>query len=134
MEKQLEVAKALRALELRLLNPGIRKDRAAVASLLDEDFREFGASGRRFDRAEILALLEEESPSEIIIAELEIKLLTNNAALVTYRSRRHHYGDVAGDTNEARRSSIWVDRGEGWKMLFHQGTKIAATNVSGNVA
>jgi hypothetical protein len=106
-------------LEKKLLDPEFRRHRAKVSALLDEEFVEFGASGRRFNREEILALLEEESVSEITASEFETTMLSNRAALVTYRSMRRN-----GKISEARRSSVWVDRGNGWKLVFHHGTKI----------
>jgi hypothetical protein len=42
-------------LELRLQVSTTRKDAAALAELLSEDFREFGASGRVWNRASIIA-------------------------------------------------------------------------------
>jgi hypothetical protein len=42
-------------LELRLQVSTTRKDAAALAELLSDDFREFGASGRVWNRASIIA-------------------------------------------------------------------------------
>lgn len=41
------------AKELALLRPAVRGDRATVVALLHEDFVEFGASGRIWNRAQI---------------------------------------------------------------------------------
>jgi hypothetical protein len=77
-------------LEKKLLDPDFRRYRANVSALLDEEFVEFGASGGRFNREEILALPEEESASEIVASEFEITMLSDRAALVTYRSMRRN--------------------------------------------
>ena len=46
--------------ELRLLQPQVRRTRADVDALLDPEFAEFGADGRRWSRPEILASLASE--------------------------------------------------------------------------
>jgi hypothetical protein len=51
-------------LELRLQVLTTRKDAAALAELLSEDFREFGASGRVWNRASIIAELSAETPHQ----------------------------------------------------------------------
>jgi hypothetical protein len=59
-------------LELRLQVSTTRKDAAALAELLSEDFREFGASGRIWNRASIIAehifVLSVVDPSADIVA------------------------------------------------------------------
>ena len=46
--------------ELRLLEPAVRRDPRQVDALLHPDFFEFGASGHRWERREIIDLLAEE--------------------------------------------------------------------------
>lgn len=43
--------------ELRLLDPRTRRSPERVAELLHPDFTEFGASGRAWDRASMLAAI-----------------------------------------------------------------------------
>ena len=54
--------------ELRLLQPLVRRSRADVDALLDPEFAEFGASGRRWSRAEILASLAGEEREAAVAA------------------------------------------------------------------
>ena len=110
---------ALYALELRLLDPSIRRNRAAVGALLAEEFHEFGRSGRAYGRAEILDLLAGEPvrATPVGLEEFRAEPLGEAAALVTYRST-HADG-------EARRSSVWIWREGRWQMLFHQATAAA---------
>ncbi len=111
------LAHILLALEERLLDPDVSKQPKAVAAMLAEDFREFGKSGRLYDRESILALLAAEVPQPIAVEEFRAQLLGSEAALATYVSR-------AADGKQARRSSVWVYREGRWQMLFHQGTSI----------
>jgi hypothetical protein len=48
--------------------------------------------------------------------------LAEGVVLVTYRSVRTDL--ESGKVLQARRSSIWILRADGWKMRFHQGTPI----------
>jgi hypothetical protein len=115
--EEAEVAARLLALERQLMDPVFRKDRGAVSSLLAEDFREFGSSGRVWSREAILDLLEAE-PSQLApqVEDFRIQPLTADAVLVTYRTVRPHV--------QTNRSSIWIQNAAGWQVLFHQGTKI----------
>ncbi len=107
----------LRTLEERLLDPEVRRDSRQVAALLTEDFREFGKSGRAYDRESILALLAAEAPQVISVEEFTAELLGPEAALTTWISR-------TADGKRARRSSVWVYRQGRWQLLFHQGTTL----------
>jgi hypothetical protein len=104
------------ALELRLQSPVIRQDRGALSALLCEDFREFGASGRIWDRESIIGALSSEPAIPITCRDFECFRLAPHLALLTYRARRAD--------RETLRSSLWQRDGAGWRMLFHQGTVI----------
>ena len=107
----------LRQLEERLLEPAVRRDAGAVANLLGDHFREFGSSGRVFNKPRIIEELQEESPpGPVTLTEFQVMPLAPGIALVTY------HADRAG--NRSLRSSVWVLRDDRWQMLFHQGTKV----------
>ena len=98
-------------LELRLLDPATRGNRAEVERLLHPEFREIGASGRLWDRDEMIAALEENPGSGATASEVEARLVAEGVLLLTYA------------TGDARRSSLWVLGEDGWRVLFHQGTR-----------
>jgi hypothetical protein len=107
------------ALERALADPAVRGDRAQVEALLHSKFREFGSSGRVWNRAEIIDLLAAEPPGEIVVENVEVRAVAEGVALVTYTSRRGSGG------RPILRSSLWV-RAEGrWQIVFHQGTPAA---------
>ena len=118
-----ELAEHLRQLEELLLDPAVRRDRAQLTRVLAPAFREFGSSGRVFDRETIIADLALEHPSsssKLSLADFLLVAHTETWALVTYRSLRHDSGGALQST--ALRSSTWVRAGDRWQMLFHQGT------------
>lgn len=114
------------SLEQSLHRPDVRSSRHVVSEMLADDFMEFGSSGRVYDKAVTVAALASEPGSETMplptVSNFSVKLISADAALVTYKSTRPPTA-----TTEARqtlRSSIWKMTGGRWKMLFHQGTPI----------
>ena len=117
-----QLTEELRSLEERLLDPEIRRDRSAVASLLVPEFVEFGSSGRVFTREHVLGLLENEEPRRIGLRDFAVALLAPAVALATWRSVRI---DGPEPGTSFLRSSLWVRRDGRWQMIFHQGTREA---------
>jgi len=112
----------LLSLEQQLMDPVFRKDRKKVSALLAAEFREFGSSGGVWSRDAILDMLEKETQfTTPHVEDFAIQKLAPDVALATYRT-------VGSKTQlETLRSSLWVCRNGAWKILFHQGTKIADT-------
>jgi len=111
----------LRTLEVALHQPQVRSDREQLDRLLHPRFREFGRSGRIYSKADILAELPDEPQAyEVWSQELEVEPLSEDLALITYRSAHiNGDGELERHTN---RSSLWQLTEHGWQMLFHQGT------------
>jgi hypothetical protein len=116
-------AEEVRALELGLMTPAVRKDPARIALMLADEFQEFGASGKAYTKAEIIAALLEEREISISMRDFVCQPIAESVLLVRYRSVRT---SEAGVTVEALRSSIWMLREGRWQILFHQGTRVGA--------
>lgn len=114
------IAAHLQQIEEELLRADVRHDPQRLAALIADDFREFGTSGRIFDKASILAELANESPVELSLTDFACQQLAPDAALVTYHSQRTD----ATATRRAVRSSVWIHRDGRWQILFHQGTRV----------
>jgi len=114
-------SKELLGLEKRLLDPAIRRDAAALEALPANEFKEVGASGREYNRHEIIAALLNEPMAQVELHDFVVLLQTGDVAVVTYRTIRREEKLVA----EALRSSVWLHRGGRWQMYFHQGTRIS---------
>lgn len=103
--------------ELRLLDPEVRASPARVLELLDPEFTEIGASGRRWDVESILTVtsagsVSPESPVEV--SEMSGAVLAPGVVHLTY------FADNQG--RRVWRSSLWRLTETGWRMYFHQGT------------
>jgi hypothetical protein len=116
-----DIAYHLQRLEEDLLQPHIRRDPQLVASYLADDFREFGASGRIYNREQILTeLAAETSFQPPAILDFAVQATGPNWALVTFRTVRQS----GAAPRIVLRSSLWVQSDTGWRVLFHQGTKL----------
>jgi hypothetical protein len=109
-------------LEQRLAQVGRKLSAEDAASLIAEDFVEFGASGKVWSKAEIIAAMSQWSPIERIVENFSVRELSASVCLVTYK--------VVGVTKDRQaspfslRSSLWRDTGGRWQIIFHQGTNV----------
>ncbi|MFF9815166.1 DUF4440 domain-containing protein [Streptomyces sp. NPDC014006] len=109
--------------ELRLMAPKVRASRALAQQLLDPDFVEVGASGRRWTYDEMLAALPEldgaaENGPLYEPSKVTGVLLAPGLVHLTY--------ETTLDGNRARRSSLWRKRSADapWQMYYHQATPV----------
>ncbi|MFD5933436.1 DUF4440 domain-containing protein [Streptomyces sp. NPDC060333] len=117
-----EVSKVI-AGELRLMDAGVRVSRSLALQLLDPDFVEVGASGRRWTYAEMPAELPElggaaEGGPRYEPSNFSGVLLAPGLVHLTY--------ETVFDGNRARRSSLWRKQcaAGAWQMYYHQATPI----------
>ncbi len=109
--------------ELRLMDPGVRMSQTRARELLDPDFVEVGASGRRWTFEEMLAELPEmdgaaQGGPRCEPSEMTGVLLAPGLVHLTYETT------IGGA--RARRSSLWRKQGPGaqWQMYYHQATPV----------
>lgn len=116
--------------ELRLMDPRVRMSKALARQLLDPDFVEVGASGRRWTYEEMLAALPEmdgaaEDGPHYEPSEMTGVVLAPGLVHLTYETT------IGG--NRARRSSLWRKRstgtGAGWRMYYHQATPVPPEGI-----
>ncbi|GAA1274869.1 nuclear transport factor 2 family protein [Streptomyces aureus] len=103
--------------ELRLLDPAVRRSPELLGALLHPDYFEFGSSGRRWDRAAIIAELSatrEPGMRPLTVSRMKGMRLAPGLVHLTFETDRN--GACA------HRSSLWRQGVEGWLLYFHQGT------------
>ncbi|MFF5367023.1 DUF4440 domain-containing protein [Streptomyces sp. NPDC013187] len=103
--------------ELALLTPKVRRSPERVGALLHPDFHEFGASGRHWSRAAIIASLEATSDPgarPVAVSALRGVQLAPDLVHLTY--------DTEYDGSRAHRSSLWRRTEGRWLLYFHQAT------------
>ncbi|MFF4058716.1 DUF4440 domain-containing protein [Streptomyces sp. NPDC001668] len=106
--------------ELRLLDPEVRASPDSVGALLHPEFHEFGASGRHWDRASIIAALAGATDQGAgPITASGMKGVELAPGLV------HLLFDTERNGRRAHRSSLWRLTPSGWLLYFHQATPFA---------
>ena len=104
----------IRALEEQLTMPAIRASFDALDRLISDQFVEFGSSGRIYTKQDVIAQLLAKPNIQVTLGDLQVRPLSDDVALATYR------------TAASLRSSVWRREGERWRVVFHQGTPIVA--------
>lgn len=110
-----DLEKEIFELELSHLQPDVRVSSEKLGKVLDEEFYEFGSSGRITARSDY----EEDNsltPDRMELSEFQMHELGPEAVLTTYRIFNKTSGRLT------IRSSVWKKRGAEWKLFFHQGT------------
>ena len=119
--KLLDVLAELRRREPIFHRPELGATRAEFESMVDEDFWEVGASGRRYTRKFVLEVLEDRArtPEEDLweTTDFRCQELAASLYLLTYTLRQGE--------RVTRRTTIWRRVVADWKIVFHQGTIVA---------
>jgi hypothetical protein len=95
--------------------------RADLEQLMDPEFCEVGASGRRYNRNYVLDILEKRAgiPGGDVwqCSDCQCLELARDTYLVTYTLLQQQQ-------RMTRRSSIWRRAGQSWQIVYHQGTVV----------
>jgi len=99
------------------------RTRADLEKATAEEYWEVGASGRRYSREFILDELEKHPPVDAAAVGWEcrdqaVRQLGEDTYLMTYTLRQLE--------RVTRRATIWQKTADGWRILYHQGTIVAA--------
>ena len=86
--------------------------------LIADDFLEFGASGKQFNKKQVISFLLNDKPAKKSISKAKVKPLSKNHYLLTYKYLR----SANGVKIYSFRSSIWKLERKKWQIIFHQGT------------
>ncbi|WP_103509239.1 DUF4440 domain-containing protein [Streptomyces sp. SM13] len=117
--------------ELRLLDSAVRLSRSLAATLLDPEFVEVGASGKRWTYEEMIAALPDLDGGNADGPRFEASGMTG---VVLAPGLVHLTYETVVGGERARRSSLWRRRdGEtAWRLYYHQGTPVPRGEGSGH--
>lgn len=115
-----ELAELIERLETELMLAEVRRSPDRIDALLADDFVEFGMSGRRYTKQDMIRLLPQEKGPDYQATDFEAKQIAPDVVLLTYRAaaRSRETGEIAWSL----RSSLWRRSGDSWQLIFHQGT------------
>jgi len=119
----LEVERELADREPIFHRPQYGTTRADFEAMTTEDFWEVGASGTRYDRQQVLSVLEERATRSSDDAhwtteDFYCQEISADHYLLTYTL---HQG-----ARITRRATLWRRQPSGWAIVYHQGTIVEA--------
>ncbi|MBO9412154.1 MULTISPECIES: nuclear transport factor 2 family protein [unclassified Ruegeria] len=120
MKLSIEDKAALEQLEESLWTAETRFDPKLMDQTFDIYFVEFGRSGRRYEKSDMLMDANSDTSigATLPLSDYSVELVAPDVALATYTSELRQ-----GDSCErARRSSLWIKVEGCWRLRFHQGT------------
>ncbi len=98
------------------------KDKAALASLLTDDFRQMEEGSPMGDKKAEVASVDELELLSFTLTDFTVKPIAPNAALVTYTAQ---YDSKTGNETAKAKSvfgEVWVRQGNEWKAMYVQET------------
>ncbi len=110
-----------RALEEGLWREETRSDSEFLDGILAQDFTDFCRFGNVYDRGHLIDSDGSDVEVEFPFDNFQVELLAPTVALVTYENTVINNGSP----QRARRSSIWVNADDSWKLRFVQATTLA---------
>ena len=117
-----ELTKTIYELELSLLKPEVRSNRVALDRLLADDFIEFGSSGNKYTKRDILERLPNtQEKIEYEVSDFTVDSPSDNIAIATFKTEKTTEGK---DKVVTERSSHWRNTNKGWQMFLHQAKPI----------
>lgn len=117
MTESTDAVSAAMEAEFRLLDPAVRSSPELMGELLHPEYREFGISGRVWDRDSIIdaiAARDATAPRPITTSRMKGIQLAPDVVHLTF--------DTESGAQRAHRSSLWRLTGGSWLLYFHQGT------------
>ena len=114
------LATLIKDLEVELLQPSVRKSTDRLNELLADDFLEFGASGSRYNKHDVLEHLSKLDEVKYTVHDFATVQISPDTILATYRAEKK--GLDSGEKSFSLRSSLWQNRNGQWQVFFHQGT------------
>ena len=116
----MNISALIKALELELLQPGVRKSKKRLNELIADNFLEIGASGKQYNKNDTIRELTEEDEIKFSINNFNTINISPDTILVTYEVEK----EILGSKNKkhSTRTSIWKNIEGNWQIIFHQGT------------
>ena len=107
--------------EQALLTEAVRTSREALDTLLADDFMEIASTGVSFGKAAVLDRLPQEAGSVAFEGTgFTERPVADGVVVVTYRATVVRNGIRTA----SMRASLWRREPTGWRMVFHQGTRL----------
>ena len=118
-------APPLESNERKLWQDFKNKDKAGLAALLDDDFRQFEEGLSTFgDKKTEVNAVDDFDLVSFTLSDFAVKSLGPNAALVTYIAQ--YEGKSGGEATKGKSvfAEVWIRKGNAWKDFYMQETYV----------
>lgn len=117
-----DIINTIKDLELSLLNPEVRSSREKLNRLISDDFIEFGTSGNKYTKNDILERLPNTLDRiEYKVGDFSVSTPSENIAITNFKTEKIINGK---DKVFSKRSSHWRKTNGEWQMYLHEATRI----------
>ena len=115
----MDISALIKALELELLQPEVRKSKERLDELIADDFVEIGTSGKQYKKEDVINDLAKELETKFVIQNFNIIEISPDSILATYQVTK----ELSSDKKkiDSSRTSIWKNINGRWQIVFHQG-------------
>ena len=115
----MNISELIKALELELLQPEVRKSKDRLNELIADDFVEIGTSGKRFNKQDVISKLVEQEKRLFTIQNFNTIEISPDTILATYEVQIEILNTSL--TIDSFRTSIWKNKNGRCQIVFHQG-------------
>jgi hypothetical protein len=113
------ISALIKALELELLQPEVRKSKKRLDELIADDFVEIGTSGKEYDKQDVINDLASQDEIKFTVQNFNTIEISPDTILASYEVEKETSGSESIRSN---RTSIWKNIDGNWQIVFHQGT------------
>ena len=113
------ISELIKALELELLQPEVRKSKERLNELIADDFVEISSSGKEYTKEDVINDLAGQGKINFTVQYFNTIEISPETILATYEVEKE-----SSDNKEkikSSRTSIWKNKDGNWQIVFHQG-------------
>lgn len=115
-------------LEKSLLTFEVRRSEEKLKELISRDFKEIGASGICTNLNDALRDLPQAEDWSAKVQEFEFRELGEDICQLIFKAYIKH--NLQDEGTYSHRMSIWKKFESGWKVIYHQGTRVPKFELS----
>ena len=113
------ISELIKALELELLQPEVRRSKKRLNELIADDFVEISSSGKEYNKADVINDLASQNEIKFSVQNFSTIEISPETILATYEVEK----EISGSNVKVNssRTSIWKNKDGEWQIVFHQG-------------
>lgn len=113
------ISELIKALELELLQPEVRKSQKRLNELIADDFVEISSSEKEYAKEDVINDLATQEEIKFSVKHFSTIEISPETILATYEVEKESSG-IDKKVNSSR-TSIWKNINGNWQIVFHQG-------------